>query len=147
MRLLIVTIGQHPYPIDPKARSHGWSGRPWPPRRRAPRAAVRAFEALAGRYPDDVRATYLASDAAAMLAAWTAAMTEGAVSRNLKAWECDALICAAADDVDFFDQARRAAAEIPNAEFVSIEGTYYFGADVAPVDQVLPAVLRLLGAT
>ena len=44
----------------------------------------------------------------------------------------------AADDVDFFDQARRAADEIPDAEFVSIEGIDHLGVDTARVDPVLP---------
>jgi len=53
----------------------------------------------------------------------------------------------AADDADFFEQARRAADEIPNAEFVSIDGTDHLGMDVAPVDRILPAVLRVLRDT
>ena len=110
-------------------------------------ALVLAFEAIAGRYPEPVRATYLASDAAAMRAAWSAAMDEGAVSENLGAWEVRCLICVAADDVDFLDQARRAASEIPNAEFVSIANVDHLGMDAARVDFVLPAVLRTLRET
>ena len=71
-------------------------------------------------------------------------MAEGAISENLGAWEVRCLICVAADDVDFFDQARRAAEEIPNAEFVSIEATDHLGMDTAEVHPVLPAVLRTL---
>jgi hypothetical protein len=48
----------------------------------------------------------------------------------------------AMDDTDFIDQARRAAKEIPNAEFVAIEGQDNLGVDTAGVDPILPAVLR-----
>jgi hypothetical protein len=74
-------------------------------------------------------------------------MAEGGVSEDLASWNVRCLICVAADDVDFFDQARRAADEIPNAEFVSIEGTDHLGMDTARVDPVLPAVLRTLRGT
>jgi hypothetical protein len=74
-------------------------------------------------------------------------MAEGAVTENLGSWDVRCLICVAADDVDFFDQARRAAEEIPNAEFVSIEKTDHLGMDAAPIDSVLPAVLRTLRET
>ena len=105
---------------------------------------VEAFEAIAGRYPEPVRDAYLACDAAAMRAAWSAAMSEGAVSGNLSDWRVRCLICVAADDVDFYEQARGAAAEILGAEFVSIEGTNHLGMDTAPVDPAWPAILRTL---
>ena len=141
----LVVIGQQPYAIDPDgplarvvgealaaSRTHGIE------------ALIGAFEAIAGRYPDTVRAAYLAADAAAMRAAWGSAIAEGPVSDDLGAWTLPCLICVAADDRDFFDQARRAAQEIPNAEFVSIEGQDHLGIDTARVDPVLPAVLRTL---
>ena len=87
---------------------------------------------------------YLACDDAAMRAAWHAAMEEGSVSDDLGAWNARCLICVAEDDVDFFDQARRAAEEIPNAEFLSIGGTDHLGVDTSAVDPVLPAVLRIV---
>jgi len=71
-------------------------------------------------------------------------MAEGAVSDDLGAWNVRCMICVAEDDVDFFDQARRAADEIPNAVFVSIGGTDHLGVDTAGVDPFLPAVLRTL---
>lgn len=144
----LVIIGQQPYAIQPDGpltRAVGealTASREW-----GIEALIEGFEAIAGRYPEPVRAVYLASDAAAMRAAWSAAMTEGAVSEDLGAWEVRCLICVAADDVDFFDQAKRAAGEIPNAEFVSIGGTDHLGMDTARVDPVLPAVLRTLRGT
>jgi pimeloyl-ACP methyl ester carboxylesterase len=144
----LVIVGQQPYAIDPDgplARVVGEAMARSPDEGIEP--LVAAFEVIAGRYPEPVRATYLASDAAAMRAAWSAAMAEGAVARDLAAWDVRCLICVAADDVDFFEQARRAATEIPNAKFVSIERTDHLGMDAAPVDSVLPAVLRVLRET
>jgi hypothetical protein len=71
----------------------------------------------------------------------------GDVGNDLGGWDVRCLICVAADDVDFFDQARRAADEIPKAAFVPIEATDHLGVDVARVDPILPAVLRTLRET
>lgn len=71
-------------------------------------------------------------------------MREGAVCEDLVGWNVRCLICVAEDDVDFFDQARRAADEIPDAEFVPIPGQDHLGLDTAEVDPILPAVLRTL---
>jgi pimeloyl-ACP methyl ester carboxylesterase len=143
----LVVVGQQPYAIDPKgplvrivgdaleaSREHGIE------------ALVRAFEAVAGRYPEPVRAAYLACDAAAMRAAFAAAMREGAISERLGQWRVPCLICVAGDDADFFEQARRAADEIPDAAFVSIEGTDHLGMDTASVDPAWAAILRTLRA-
>jgi pimeloyl-ACP methyl ester carboxylesterase len=141
----LVVIGQQPYAIDPDGPLTRVVGDALAAsREEGIEALVQAFEAIAGRYPDTVRAAYLRCDAAAMRAAWSAAMAEGAVSEDLSAWEFRCLIYVAADDVDFFDQALRAAEEIPNAEFASIEATDHLGMDTARVDPVLPAVLRTL---
>jgi pimeloyl-ACP methyl ester carboxylesterase len=144
----LIAIGQHPYALDrdgPLARVVGEALAA--SKQRGIEALVEAFDAIAGRYPDDVRSTYLACDADAMRAAWEAAIREGAVGEDLGTWTVRCLICVAEDDVDFFEQARRAAAEIPNAEFVSIPGTDHLGVDTARVDPVLPAVLRNLRET
>ncbi len=144
----LVIIGQQPYPIDPDGPLARVVGKAMDAsREQGIEALVLAFEAIAGRYPEPVRATYLASDAAAMRAAWSAAMAEGAVAENLGAWDVRCLICVAADDVDFLDQARRAASEIPNAEFVSIAKVDHLGMDAAGVDPFLRAVLRTLRET
>ena len=141
----LVVIGQQPYAIDPDGPLARVVGEALTAsKEQGIEPLILAFEDIAGRYPEDVRAVYLACDAAAMRAAWDAAMAEGAVSENLGAWHVRCLLCVAADDVDFFDQARRAADEIPGAEFVSIEGTDHLGMDTADVDPVLPAVLRTL---
>jgi pimeloyl-ACP methyl ester carboxylesterase len=141
----LIAIGQHPYEIDrngPLARVVGDALEA--SMQRGIEALVEAFEAIAGRYADDVRSTYLACDAEAMRAAWEAAIAEGAVVEDLSTWGLRCLICAAEDDADFFEDAQRAAAEIPNAEFVAIPGTDHLGVDTARVDPILPAVLRTL---
>ncbi len=115
----LIAIGQHPYEIDrngPLARVVGDALEA--SKQRGIEALVEAFEAIAGRYPDDVRSTYLACDADAMRAAWEAATTEGAVAEDLGTWSVRCLICVAEDDADFFEGARRAASEIPNAKFI-----------------------------
>jgi pimeloyl-ACP methyl ester carboxylesterase len=143
----LVIIGQQPYAIDPDGPLARVVGKALAAsKEQGIEALVLAFEGIAGRYPDAVRAAYLACDAAAMRAAWDAAMAEGAVSNDLAMWRTRCLICVAADDVDFFDQARRAAGEIPDAGFVSIGGTDHLGVDTASVDPVLPAVLSTLRA-
>lgn len=141
----LVLIGQHPYAIDANgplarlvrealeaSRSDGIE------------ALVEAFEAIVGRYPEDVRAHYLACDAAAMRAAWAAAVEEGDVATDLGSWSAPCLIAVAEQDVDFFEQARRAAAEIPTAEFVPVEREHHLGMDTANFDPLLPAILRTL---
>lgn len=146
--LSLVTIGQQPYAIEPDGPLARVVGEALD---RSPEegigALVDAFEDIAGRYPEAVRDVYLASDAAAMRAAWRSAVDEGAVSEKLGEWDVRCLICVADDDVDFFDQAQRAAEEIPNAEFLSIGGTDHLGVDTSEIDPVLPAVLRTLRGT
>ena len=138
-------IDQQPYAIDPDGPLAHVVGKALAAsKQQGIEALILAFEAIAGRYPDTVRAAYLACDAAAMRAAWDAAVAEGAVSEDLGSWRTRCLICVAADDVDFFDQAQSAADEIPDAEFISIEGTDHLGVDTARIDPVLPAVLRTL---
>ena len=144
----LVTIGQQPYAIDPDGPLARVVGDALATsREEGIGALVEAFEAIAGRYPDAVRDVYLACDAPAMHAAWACAMAEGAVSEDLGGWDVRCLICVAEDDVDFFNQARRAADEIPNAQFLAIPGTDHLGVDTSAVDPVLPAVLRTLRAT
>lgn len=141
----LVTIGQHPYALDPDGpltrsviealdRSSD----------RGIEALIEAFEAIVGPYPPDVRAAYLAADAAAMRAAVDAAVREGPVSDRLSEWRVPCLVCVAAEDVDFFEPARRASEEIPDARFVSIEASDHLGMDTARVDPFWPAILQTL---
>ena len=54
-------------------------------------------------------------------------------------------IIAAAGDVDFHDQARHAADEIPGAAFLELQEVDHLGVDTADVDPILSAVRRTLG--
>jgi pimeloyl-ACP methyl ester carboxylesterase len=139
----LVMVGQQPFAIDPSGPlTHAVGEALAASRREGIEALVCAFEAIAGRYPDDVRELYLANDPEAMRAAFAAALAEGAVAGALRTWRIRCLIAAARDDADFYDQARRAADEIPNAEFLSLEGMDHLGVDMAGVEPLLPAVLR-----
>jgi pimeloyl-ACP methyl ester carboxylesterase len=140
-----VVVGQQPYAIDPDGPLDrvvaGALGGPGTP---TIEPLVTSFESMSRRYPPEVRDIYLASDAAAMRAAWRAAMMEGAVSDRLGEWRVPVLLCVAANDVDFVDQARRAATEIPGAELAIVEDADHLGMDTADVDPAFPAVLRTL---
>ena len=143
--LSLVTIGQQPYAIDPEGPLARLVGKALAEsRRHGIGSLVEAFESIVGRYPERVRKIYLASDAAAMRAAWSAAITEGAITADLSAWAIRCLIVVAADDVDFSEQARRAADQIPGARFLELEDLDHLGVDTAEVDPLLPAVLGTL---
>lgn len=104
------------------------------------------IEALEGfwnvRFPDARRT--LDNDPVALEAAWQAALAEGAISEDLGAWRVRCLIFIGAADIDFLDQARLAAEEIPDAEFMSLVGRDHYGAHTDQDDPVLEAVLRTL---
>ena len=95
------------------------------------------------RLPDDFRPGYLAQDGAAVAAAAEAMLEQGDISSDLRAWSVPCFIYLGAGDADFFEQARRAADEIPNAEFVGLEGLDHLGAHFMS-ERIIPAVLRTL---
>ena len=145
--LSLVIGGQQPYAINPDgplARAvtetlaesrRGGSMEPF----------VEMLESFAGgRLPDALRARWLDNDPVAIEAAWSAALAEGGISEDLGAWQIRCLIYIGAGDVDFQDQARRAASEIPNAEFISLEEPDHVSAHLAGVDPLFPAILRTL---
>ena len=146
--LSLVLGGQQPYAIDPMgplarmvsqslAESRARGGlEPF----------VEALEASSGvPIPESHRRQWLDNDPVAIDTAWSAALAEGAISDDLRSWRVRCLIHAAVGDADFYEQARRAAHEIPGAEFVSIDELDHVGAHVRP-DAVLPAILRTLRA-
>ena len=106
--------------------------------------AMEAFWEI--RFPEALRARYLDNDPAALQTAWTKALAEGAVSENLPAWRVRCLIFMGAGDTDFLEQARRAATQLPNAEFISLAGLDHIGAHMGQGDPVIEAVLRTLRA-
>lgn len=106
---------------------------------------VRAFEETwEVEFPASQRARLLGNDPAALHAAWSAAMVEGAISEDLGRWRVPCLIFIGAADADFLDGARRAAGEIPNAELLLLEGAHHYAAHMSQDEVVLEAVLRTL---
>lgn len=55
------------------------------------------------------------------------AVAERPVSHDLRAWRMPCLVFLGAGDVDFLKQARRAADEIPDAEFLSLASRDHYG--------------------
>jgi pimeloyl-ACP methyl ester carboxylesterase len=144
--LALVIGGQQPYAIDPEGPLARVVTRTLLASRRegSLEPFIQGLEQFSGvRFPETMRAQWLDNDPAAIAAAWSGALAEGAVATHLQEWRVRCLIHVGAGDVDFHDQARRAASEIPNAEFVSIEELDHIGAHFQ-VDPLLPAVLRTL---
>ena len=144
--LSLVAGGQQPYAIDPDGPlARVVSGVLNKTRREGAVAFVEALEAVLGNaaFPDEFRAGYLAQDGAAVAAAAEAMLIQGDISGDLRAWSIPCLIYLGAGDADFFEQARRAADEIPNAEFVGLEGLDHLGAHFMS-ERIIPAVLRML---
>lgn len=108
-------------------------------------ALVRGLEAFWNvRFPEPRRTRWLANDPGALGAAWKTALAEGPISKDLSAWQIPCLIFIGAGDADFLDQARRAADEIPSAEFISLEGLDHYGAHTGQDDPLLDGILRTL---
>lgn len=145
--LSLVIGGQQPYAMDPsgplaRVVIEGVAAS----RTEGIEAFVKALERFAGvRLPDAQRVKYLENDPVAIGAASNAMLTEGVISKNLRAWWFPCLIFIGASDLDFLDQARHAAEEIPNAEFLALEGVDHIGAHLQH-NIAIPAVLRTLRA-
>lgn len=106
---------------------------------------VRAFEAFWDiEFPSPQRERLLDNDPLALHAAWTAAMTEGAISADLGRWQFPCLIFIGAADADFLEGARRAAEEIPDAELLVLEEADHYAAHVSQDEILIDAALRTL---
>ena len=143
--LSVVAGGQQPYAVNPGGPlARVIVGVLDATRRDGATAFVEGLEGYWGvRFPDADRPVYLAQDGAAVAAAAEAMLTQGAISSDLRKWRLPCLIFLGAADVDFFEQARRAAGEIPNTEFVALDDLDHYGAHFE-AESVLPAVLRTL---
>ena len=109
-------------------------------------AVVDTFESeLDYRHPEPMRTWVLQNDPLALDAALHSIVEEGAISRELSSWDVPCLIYSGAED-EMHDDARRAAAEIPAATFVSLPGHTHLSAP-DEVDALLPHVLALLRAS
>jgi pimeloyl-ACP methyl ester carboxylesterase len=98
-----------------------------------------------GPVPAAAQSSLYQNDDAALAAAWAAAVAEGPAATGLSGWTMPCLIYAGTEDEDFFEGAKRAAAEIPNARFIGIEGKNHLSAH-ANVDDVLPYIKALIEA-
>jgi pimeloyl-ACP methyl ester carboxylesterase len=109
------------------------------------RGFVEALESgLDYRVPEPDRTWILEkNDPAALEAAWFSTQLEGPVSQDLQNWEVPCLICVGEAD-EMRDAARRAAAEIPAATFVSLAGHSHISAFYEADALLLPHLLRLL---
>jgi pimeloyl-ACP methyl ester carboxylesterase len=145
--LSLVIGGQQPYAIDPEGPLARAATETMAESRRegSMEPFVEMLESFAGtRFPHALRERWLDNDPVAIEAAWSAAVAEGAISKDLRGWQIRCLIYVATGDVDFHDLAQQVADEIPRAEFISFEEPDHVGAHLAQVDPVLPAVLRTL---
>ena len=145
--LSLVIGGQQPYrwPDSPLTRlvTKGLSAA----QTRGMEALIQAMETFWEIwFPETLRARYLDNDPAALEAAWTKVLAEGAVAQDLRTWRVRCLIFMGAGDIDFLEQAQRAATEIPNAEFISLVGLDHIGAHMGQGDPVIEAVLGTLRA-
>jgi pimeloyl-ACP methyl ester carboxylesterase len=106
---------------------------------------VETFEAaLEYRFPEPGRTwTLEKNDPAALDAAWRSVHDEGPISQDLVKWRVRCLICAGEAD-EMHDDAKRAAAEIPGAKFVSLAGHSHISAFYEADDLLLPHILELL---
>lgn len=95
------------------------------------------------RFPDRQRELYLDNDPAAIESMSNAMLAEGTITGDLRTWRMPCVIFVGARDTDFVEGARRAAHEIPNAQFITLEGLDHLDAHFQQ-DPVLPAVLRTL---
>lgn len=141
--LSLVLCGNQPYAWD-----RSWSFVPAlstaldAARTRGMRGFIDSVESSLGeRISEPTRSWVLDNDPAAIGAAWQAALTEGPVSQNLANWRVPCLIYMAAGE-DMYDNAVRAAAEIPDSRFLALENHTHLSAP-EEVDAVLPHVLEL----
>ena len=143
--LALVLGGQQPYAIDPEGPlvrvvTEGLHAA----QRGGMEALLHAMEDFWHvRFPDWQRGPWLENDPAAIQAAWSMALSEGPISRDLGAWGTPCLIYAGVSDADFYEQARAAAEEIPNAEFISLGGEDHFAAHNR-TESIIATVLRVL---
>jgi pimeloyl-ACP methyl ester carboxylesterase len=106
---------------------------------------VRAFEEFWEiEFPEAQRKRLLANDPLALHAAWSAAMAEGSIAADLGRWQIPCLIFIGDADADFLEGARRAAAEIPDAELLLLAEADHYAAHMSEEEILVEAVLRTL---
>ena len=144
--LSLVLCGNQPYGWDlESATARAVAAAIAASREEGMKGFVEAFEAALGfRFPEPDRTwTLEKNDPAALEAAWRSAQVEGSVSQHLHEWRVPCLICAGDAD-EMHGDAKRAAAEIPGASFVSLTGHSHISAFYEADDLLLPHILEFL---
>lgn len=143
--LSLIVGGQQPYAVNADGPLiSALAGAAAATRREGVVRFVEALEAHWGApIPELERIVYLAQDGASVAAAFKAMVTSGDIATRMHEWRVPCLIYLGASDGDFLAQARRAAAEIPDAEFVALDELDHLAAHYE-ADRVVPAVLRTL---
>lgn len=145
--LSLVVGGQQPYAVNADGPLIGALAGAVDAARRE--GVVRFVEALEAHWgapiPEFERSVYLTQDGASVAAAFEAMVASGDISTRLHEWRMPCLVYLGASDGDFLAQARRAADEIPGAEFVGLDELDHLAAHYE-ADRIVPAVLRTLRA-
>ena len=143
--LSVVAGGQQPYAMNPDGPlARALVGAIDVTRREGSIRFVEALEAYWGaRIPAFERDVYVGQDGPSVAAASEAMLASGDISTRLHEWRVPCLIYLGVGDDDFFAQAQRAAAEIPDAEFVGLDASDHLTAHYES-ERILPAVLRTL---
>ena len=111
-------------------------------KRRGMDAFVETWESLIGEtFPEPGRTWILDNDPVALDAEFRSAFSEGSISKDLTKWKVPCLIYAGSED-EMHENAARAAAEIPEAGFLSLPGHTHLSAEHVS-DELLPRVLEL----
>jgi pimeloyl-ACP methyl ester carboxylesterase len=106
-------------------------------------AFVETWESSIGeRFPQPGRTWMLQNDPLALEAEFRSVFLEGRIAEDLTTWNIPCLIYAGTED-EMYENAARAAAEIPGARFLSLPGHTHFSAERL-AEQLLPPVLDLL---
>ncbi len=141
----LVIGGQQPYAMNPNGPLvRALAGATDATRQEGAVRFVEALEAHWGaRIPAFERNVYMGQDGPSVAAAFEAMLASGDLSARLDEWRLPCLIYLGAGDEDFYEQARRAAAQIPDAEFVGLEQLDHLAAHFA-ADRIVAEVIRFL---
>lgn len=142
--LSLILGGQQPFAIDPENPGTAAVGKALKEAQsEGIEAFVRALEEHGGtRFPEPQRTHYLENDVAAIYAAWQCGLKEADIVRHLRDWQIPCLVFVGARDADFYEQARRAAEQIPTAQFFALEEADHLGAHFSQ-NVVIEPMLKL----
>ena len=136
-RLLSLTIGgMHPYQMDSSAAQERAESL-----RKGIEVHVAELEEAIGPLPEPWRTEFLANDGDALAAVILGGMGQD-LSQGIKDYAFPTMLYCGTKDI-FFDGAKKAAAEIPNARFAALEGLDHLAA-VMQHERALPVILDFL---